>query len=150
MGFDYHHPAYRQARADAFSRAGGLCQNCGQHEATHAVHVALEYPPAAETQPGDLTAMCYTCQQMNRNLRAYLKDGGSIYEVADTFNAAIRQRLPGRSANPRPVPEHQKGTRLPSKKPPLPKPPSLVQGVAPPEKPQRLNSQSRKARYGNG
>ena len=95
MSFDYHHPAYRQARADAFSRAGGLCQNCGSHEATHAVHVALEYPPAAETQPGDLTAMCNTCQQMNRDMRAYLKAGGSIYELAGALAVAIRQAVPG-------------------------------------------------------
>ena len=48
-GFNYRHPVYLRARAEAFARSRGICQGCGQQPAVQAHHWALQYPPAQAT-----------------------------------------------------------------------------------------------------
>lgn len=72
MDFDYSHPVYLAARAEAFLRSGGVCQFCGQEPAAEAHHWHIAYKKAADTTGGDLTALCVGCHDLVTMLRLYL------------------------------------------------------------------------------
>ena len=68
-GYDYFHPQYRTARAEALERSNGLCQFCGQRPATETHHWATDYPAEQETTASDLTALCNTCHTTATTIR---------------------------------------------------------------------------------
>ena len=79
MNFDYTHPAYLQAKQEAFERSDGWCQFCGQLEAEEAHHwrgyESGDYPPAEKTVGNDLTALCKRCHDLATEVRQLRKVG---------------------------------------------------------------------------
>ena len=71
MAFDYQHSQYRTARTQSFQRSDGLCQYCGQVPATEAHHWRMQYKPASETTPDELTALCSLCHELATSLRRF-------------------------------------------------------------------------------
>ena len=87
MGYNYRHGQYLAARRGAFLRSGGVCQFCGQREATEAHHWAVEYGPEAEVTPEQLTALCQPCHDLATELRRFVRCGGSIHKFRKQFMA---------------------------------------------------------------
>ena len=71
MAFDYQHPQYRASRTQAFKRSDGLCQFCGQYDATEAHHWRMQYKPESETTPDELTALCSLCHELATSMRRF-------------------------------------------------------------------------------
>lgn len=67
--FNYNHPVYRKARAEAFSRSDNMCQVCGKFPAEHAHHWAAKYPSEEDTTSDDLTAVCELCHYFATTVR---------------------------------------------------------------------------------
>ena len=93
MGYNYYHPVYRAARRDAFARSGGLCQLCGQVDATEAHHWMGDYPPEAETRPEHLTALCGVCHSVATAIRRTVVAGGSRWTFKHAIKHAAKRRL---------------------------------------------------------
>ena len=87
--FDYQHPAYLRARAEAFARSNGLCQLCGQQPAVEAHHWGADYPPAHETRADDLTPLCAECHSIATTLRRFTRAGGSRHQFCAALSEAV-------------------------------------------------------------
>ena len=87
--YNYKHPTYIAARAESFSRSGGICQSCGRRAATEAHHWALTYPPAEDTTANDLTALCKSCHWLITSARRYERHGGSVWGILPAFEGAL-------------------------------------------------------------
>ena len=74
--YNYFHPRYRRARAEARARSRGVCQGCGYALAEHAHHWLLFYLPPWATTSEHLTALCRVCHQVMTLLRRFLSMGG--------------------------------------------------------------------------
>ena len=88
MGYDYSHPQYRLARAQAMERSGGLCQLCGQLQATEGHHWATSYPREAGMTANDLTALCGICHEIATAMRRFT---GGRWEFIAKFREVIAQ-----------------------------------------------------------
>lgn len=87
--FDYNHPVYRAARAEAFARSNGKCQLCGKRDAVEAHHWAWpNYPDESETTADDLTAVCLICHEIVTALRRF---EGDIWTFRAIFGKAIEE-----------------------------------------------------------
>ena len=91
MAFNYSHPTYLDARAQAVARSGGICQFCGHAQAGEAHHWANSYPREEDTTQGDLTALCGPCHFMATTLRRFIRHGSDIWRFKHAFQEAIDQ-----------------------------------------------------------
>ena len=89
--FNYRHPVYLCARAEAFARSRGVCQGCGQQPAVEAHHWALQYPPAHATTADDLIALCADCHCLTTTIRRFTRAGGSRYQFLALLSEALAQ-----------------------------------------------------------
>ncbi len=90
--FDYGHPAYLQARKEAFARSGGVCQFCGKAEAEQAHHWAMRYKPPERTTGNDLTALCKPCHEIATCYRRGVRKGRlDVPKVLAAFGWAVRE-----------------------------------------------------------
>ena len=86
--FNYRHPVYLRARAEAFARSRGVCQECGQ-PAVEAHHWSLQYPPAHATTADDLIALCAICHRLTTTTRRFARAGGSRYQLQALYAEAV-------------------------------------------------------------
>ena len=71
------------------ARSGGICQFCGQREATDAHHWASSYCAEEEVTEDDLTALCRPCHDIATALRGFARTGGSIHRFSKQFKATM-------------------------------------------------------------
>ena len=107
MGFDYSHPVYRAARAKAIKRSGGVCQLCGQRDATEAHHWAINYPAEVDTTANDLTALCAICHEIATTIRRFHGDVWNFKAkfqetIAECFTSSESKGFPPSSCTARP------------------------------------------------
>lgn len=74
--YDYFHPVYLAARAEALLRDKGICVFCGESDAKETHHRALKYPPENETTADDLVSLCRVCHEAVTNYRRFRRYGG--------------------------------------------------------------------------
>lgn len=100
MAYNYRHPQYWAARAEALARSGGVCQFCGQKPAAETHHWAERYPPAAETTAADLTALCLWCHEMATTLRRFVRAGGDYPSFMAALKTAVTEELQWNTKSP--------------------------------------------------
>ena len=98
MAYNYRHPQYLRSRRESLDRSSGICQFCGQREATDVHHWATEYGPEEEVTPEDLTALCQPCHEFATEMRRFVRVGGSIHQFRRAFSAAMRMAAEGEGA----------------------------------------------------
>ena len=89
--YNYFHPRYRRARAEARARSRGVCQGCGYALAEHAHHWLLFYLPPWATTSEHLTALCRVCHQVMTLLRRFLSMGGDPVRFLAIFEKALAE-----------------------------------------------------------
>ena len=90
MAYNYRHPQYLAARRGALERSRGVCQFCGQREASSAHHWAVEYEPEEEVTPDSLIALCQPCHEIATEMRRFVRVGNSIHQFRKDFIAAVQ------------------------------------------------------------
>ena len=92
--FDYHHPVYRAAAANAKARSRGRCQVCGRKAPLEAHHWATPpYPPPWQTTAADLTALCLYCHIKVHLNGLFEAAGGSPEDLCGVWSDIVAALL---------------------------------------------------------
>ena len=91
--FDYHHPGYRAAAAEAKARSGGCCQLCGSKTRLDAHHWGKRYPPPDRTTAADLTALCRDCHRTLHLVTLFENAGGSPKDLCGAWSETLANLL---------------------------------------------------------
>ena len=91
--FDYDHTAYRDSAATVKAWSRGRCRLCGRRGPLQAHHYAARYPPAHQTSPRDLTALCRDCHDDTHHRLFLLRAGGSREQLRVVVSEAVAALL---------------------------------------------------------
>lgn len=80
---------FKNARATAFARSGGLCQLCGMRAAVEAHHWQLEYSDDRSIRPDHLTALCGQCHSLATLFRRATRRGISFHSFMQHLGEVI-------------------------------------------------------------
>ena len=94
--YDHRHPTPQRAREECIDRSDGICQGCGDQEATEAHH--WTYPSGERTTADHLTGFRRFCHDLITWATWFVHKGGApqiLTELFPTFFAGLLERPAG-------------------------------------------------------